>query len=76
MAQQAGSIMVRSSDASGEQGGDGGAFDYAPFGSGSGQAVPLEDFDSRGEIRIAGQSGDVFMFSSNHLHASAPNTSV
>jgi DNA-directed RNA polymerase subunit beta' len=24
---------------------DGGAFDYAPFGSGSGQAVPLEDFD-------------------------------
>ncbi|MDQ1629150.1 MAG: DNA-directed polymerase subunit beta, partial [Actinomycetota bacterium] len=26
--------------------GDGGAFDYAPFGSaGSGQAVPLEDFD-------------------------------
>lgn len=37
--------------------------------------LPLEDFDSRGEIRIAGQSGDVFMFSSNHLHASAPNTS-
>jgi len=25
--------------------GDAGAFDYAPFGSGSGQAVPLEDFD-------------------------------
>jgi DNA-directed RNA polymerase subunit beta' len=25
--------------------GDGGAFDYAPFGSGSGQAIPLEDFD-------------------------------
>ncbi|MDQ1602222.1 MAG: DNA-directed polymerase subunit beta, partial [Actinomycetota bacterium] len=25
--------------------GDGGAFDYAPFGSGTGQAVPLEDFD-------------------------------
>jgi DNA-directed RNA polymerase subunit beta' len=24
---------------------DAGAFDYAPFGSGSGQAVPLEDFD-------------------------------
>jgi hypothetical protein len=37
--------------------------------------VPLEDFDSRSEIRIAGGAGDVFMFSSNHLHASAPNTS-
>lgn len=37
--------------------------------------VPLEDVDSRSEIRIAGDSGDVFMFSSNHLHASAPNTS-
>ncbi|TCK21126.1 hypothetical protein [Pseudonocardia endophytica] len=37
--------------------------------------VPLEDFDSRSEIRIAGGSGDIFMFSSNHLHASAPNTS-
>jgi DNA-directed RNA polymerase subunit beta' len=28
----------------GYEGGEG-AFDYAPFGSGSGQAVPLEDFD-------------------------------
>ncbi len=37
--------------------------------------VPLEEFDSRSEIRIAGGAGDVFMFSSNHLHASAPNTS-
>lgn len=37
--------------------------------------VPLEQFDSRSEIRIAGGAGDVFMFSSNHLHASAPNTS-
>lgn len=37
--------------------------------------LPLEDFESRGEIRIAADSGDVFMFSSNHLHASAPNTS-
>lgn len=37
--------------------------------------VPLEDFDSRSEIRIAGGAGDVFMFSSNHLHASVPNTS-
>jgi DNA-directed RNA polymerase subunit beta' len=25
--------------------GEAGAFDYAPFGSGSGQAVPLDDFD-------------------------------
>ena len=24
---------------------DAGAFDYSPFGSGSGSAVPLEDFD-------------------------------
>jgi DNA-directed RNA polymerase subunit beta' len=24
---------------------DAAAFDYSPFGSGSGQAVPLEDFD-------------------------------
>ncbi|RZT87875.1 hypothetical protein EV383_4807 [Pseudonocardia sediminis] len=37
--------------------------------------VPLEDFESRGEIRIAGGAGDVFIFSSNHLHASTPNTS-
>lgn len=37
--------------------------------------LPLEEIDSRGEIRIAGGSGDVFMFSSNHLHASAPNRS-
>lgn len=37
--------------------------------------VPLEEFESRGEIRIAGDSGDIFMFSSNHLHASAPNRS-
>jgi hypothetical protein len=37
--------------------------------------LPLEEFDSRGEIRIAGSAGDVMMFSSNHLHASAPNTS-
>ncbi|HET6260569.1 hypothetical protein [Pseudonocardia sp.] len=37
--------------------------------------LPLEDIDSRGEIRIAGSAGDVMMFSSNHLHASAPNLS-
>lgn len=37
--------------------------------------VPLEEIDSRGEIRIAGSAGDVMMFSSHHLHASAPNTS-
>jgi hypothetical protein len=37
--------------------------------------LPLEEIDSRGEIRIAGGAGDVMMFSSNHLHASAPNLS-
>jgi hypothetical protein len=37
--------------------------------------LPLEEIDSRGEIRIAGGCGDVMMFSSNHLHASAPNQS-
>jgi hypothetical protein len=37
--------------------------------------LPLEEIDSRGEIRIAGSAGDVMMFSSNHLHASAPNVS-
>ena len=37
--------------------------------------LPLEEIDSRGEIRIAGSAGDIMMFSSNHLHASAPNRS-
>ncbi|WP_433292256.1 hypothetical protein ACQPZQ_04295 [Pseudonocardia sp. CA-142604] len=37
--------------------------------------LPLEEIESRGEIRIAGGAGDVMMFSSNHLHASAPNLS-
>jgi hypothetical protein len=37
--------------------------------------LPLEEIDSRGEIRVAGDAGNVFMFSSSHLHASAPNTS-
>jgi hypothetical protein len=37
--------------------------------------LPLEEIDSSGEIRIAGSAGDVMMFSSNHLHASAPNHS-
>jgi hypothetical protein len=37
--------------------------------------LPLEEIDSRGEIRVAGGAGDVMMFSSNHLHASAPNLS-
>ncbi len=37
--------------------------------------LPLEEVDARGEIRIAGGSGDIMMFSSNHLHASAPNLS-
>jgi hypothetical protein len=37
--------------------------------------LPFEDIDSSCEIRIAGDAGDVMMFSSNHLHASAPNRS-
>jgi hypothetical protein len=37
--------------------------------------LPLEEIDSSGEIRIAGNSGDVMIFSSQHLHASAPNSS-
>lgn len=37
--------------------------------------LPLEDIDPRAEIRIAGGAGDIMMFSSNHLHASAPNLS-
>jgi hypothetical protein len=37
--------------------------------------VPLEEVESRGEIRIAASSGDIMMFSSHHLHASAPNLS-
>lgn len=37
--------------------------------------LPTESVDSRGEIRIAGNAGDIMMFSSNHLHASAPNLS-
>lgn len=37
--------------------------------------LPLEPIETRGEIRIAGGTGDVMMFSSQHLHASVPNTS-
>ncbi len=37
--------------------------------------LPEESIDSRSEIRIAGTAGDVMIFSSNHLHASAPNSS-
>ena len=37
--------------------------------------LPAEDIDRRSEIRIAGSGGDVMIFSSNHLHASAPNES-
>lgn len=37
--------------------------------------LPQQSIDTRSEIRVAGSSGDVMIFSSNHLHASAPNTS-
>ena len=37
--------------------------------------LPLEEISSQGEIRIAASEGDIFMFSSSHLHASVPNTS-
>jgi hypothetical protein len=37
--------------------------------------LPLEPIDDTSEIRIAGRAGDIMMFSTCHLHASAPNTS-
>jgi hypothetical protein len=37
--------------------------------------LPRETIDKRSEIRVAGTAGDVMIFSSNHLHASAPNES-
>jgi hypothetical protein len=37
--------------------------------------LPLEPVDDTSEIRIAGRAGDIMMFSTCHLHASAPNTS-
>ncbi len=37
--------------------------------------LPTEPVDDTSEIRIAGRAGDILMFSTCHLHASAPNTS-
>lgn len=37
--------------------------------------LPAQPIDTRSEIRVAGTTGDVMIFSSNHLHASAPNSS-
>ena len=37
--------------------------------------LPTEPVNDESEIRIAGQAGDIMMFSTCHLHASAPNTS-
>lgn len=37
--------------------------------------IPTEPIDGASEIRIAGRAGDIMMFSTCHLHASAPNTS-
>lgn len=37
--------------------------------------LPTEPVDDTSEIRVAGRAGDILMFSTCHLHASAPNTS-
>lgn len=37
--------------------------------------LPRQPIETQGEIRIAGCMGDVMMFSTCHLHATAPNTS-
>lgn len=37
--------------------------------------LPLQPIETRGEIRIAGGVGDAMLFSTCHLHATAPNTS-
>jgi len=37
--------------------------------------LPTEPVDDASEIRVAGRAGDILMFSTCHLHASAPNTS-
>jgi len=37
--------------------------------------VPLEEIDTKGEIRIAQNAGGIMMFSTCHLHATAPNVS-
>jgi hypothetical protein len=35
--------------------------------------VPTEDFDQTAELRIAGNAGDMMVFSGTHLHATVPN---
>ena len=37
--------------------------------------LPQEPIDTNGEFRHAGRAGDVMVFSGQHLHGSAPNTS-
>jgi hypothetical protein len=37
--------------------------------------LPLTAIDVRSDTRICGMPGDMFMFSSAHLHSTAPNTS-
>lgn len=37
--------------------------------------LPLEEVESTGELRVALSSGDLFLFSAVHLHATTPNTS-
>lgn len=37
--------------------------------------LPLDAIDTRSDLRICGMPGDVLMFSSAHLHSTAPNTS-
>jgi hypothetical protein len=37
--------------------------------------LPLEEIDPACDLRIAGNAGDVMLFSTCHLHATAPNTS-
>jgi hypothetical protein len=37
--------------------------------------LPLESIDPTCEIRIAGNAGDIMMFSTCHLHSTAPNVS-
>jgi hypothetical protein len=37
--------------------------------------LPTEPVDDVSEIRIAGRAGDMMLFSTTHLHASAPNSS-
>lgn len=37
--------------------------------------LPRQPIDARGEIRIAGGAGDAMLFSTCHLHATAPNSS-